>query len=723
MASTRFDFAPPPVSIAGGLAVPIDIQRVEARLGFNPLVADTLDANVDFVTGPVDGFPVFDLRQEIRLAWLDGDALPPERLAHHDLGGGPNAEMRVIERSLSATTEHRLRLVADLGPPQVRTDKNRRPVLLWTDRKRLTFRFGFTDRRAARYLESWIPSNLIFDEFALTLNISVEQTNILHRIITNGEVEDLGFNNWVVRFPDSTVSLDPLLEIMAADRLESTRAMVSLPGSGRSVAVEVWKERGDTTDLDAVLQTATEALPEYESRFGPYPQGERLVIMADANSEGMEYRGGATGDKGSLRHEIAHSWWGRGVRPASQPDSWFDEAWVVYAIDKEDGPRQGFRDTNGKRIAIAPFTPWSRVTVLESYGIGSQLFGEIAAMIGPDRTEGVMRDLFPRQYGKPLTTAALEEHFVRHVPRVETVELFHRVVYGLADPTRPPIFTFPASVSSSSEPVYEALWDSPSLWVRNDNDGGTIHQTPRPGRVNWVFVRVRNDGRDRVTHAVVVFRADPSPLLDPCGPTVTSLVIGASVQFDWLPEEVRVVAVPWDHQVNSSSFTFSAQVLSPGLPRSPCPELLDRDSVAWKTRTDGLAFADSLTPVVVAVGNRYSPCPMPLLLELARSPAAERASVVLTHPVGLPVPPTPPSPDGSENDDSREEPPTEITFAAEPLSSLSLELPPSSVYLSSLVITLPDDVVTREEFRFDLVARRPHDRSLVGGMAIVLIAP
>jgi hypothetical protein len=714
MASTRFDFAPPPAPAAGGLAVPIDVQRVEARLRFNPLVADTLDATVEFVTGPVDGFPVFDLRQTVRLAWLDGEPVPPDRLAHHDLGGGPGAEMRVIERVLPASTAHALRVVADLGPPQVRTDKNRRPVLLWDDRRRLTFRFGFTDRRPARYLESWVPSNLIFDEFALVLHVWVDQTDVPHRVITNGEVEEHGFNRWTARFPSTTASFAPLFEIMAADRLESARASVALPTSGRSVAVEVWRAKGDPTSLDAVLQTVREALPEYEARFGPYPHGDRFVVMADVDSEGMEYAGGATGDLLSMRHEIAHSWFGRGVYPASQPDSWFDEAVVIYAIDEANGPRQGFADTNARRVAIAPATPWSRVTVLEAYAQGSLVFAELATLVGPDRTESILRDLMARQIGTPLTTQALEELVVRHVPRAQTVNLFHRLVHGLPDPPSPPRLAFPGTAAGSDgPPANEAAWDSPSLWVRNDNDGGTEHQSPERGRTNWVLARVRNDGPVPVAHSVVVFRADPTPIIDPGGPVVSAVALGASVQRDWVAGEERLIAVPWEDPVSSPSFTISAQVLATGLPPSADPNRPDRGALAWKTRRDDLAFSDSITIGEVALGNRALPYNAPLLLELTRSPAAERASVVLSHPTGLPV----------AGADPADDPVTEFTFPGSPVSSLPLELPPSSVFLASLLITLPDDVASGEIFRFDLVARRPDDRSIVAGAAFVLTAP
>lgn len=36
-------------------------------------------------------------------------------------------------------------------------------TLLWSNGPRLAFNFGFTDLGAGRYLEAWVPANLIFD--------------------------------------------------------------------------------------------------------------------------------------------------------------------------------------------------------------------------------------------------------------------------------------------------------------------------------------------------------------------------------------------------------------------------------------------------------------------------------------------------------------------------------------------------------------------------------
>ena len=39
-----------------------------------------------------------------------------------------------------------------------------------------------------------------------------------------------------------------------------------------------------------------------------------------------------------------------------------------------------------------------------------------------------------------------------------------------------------------------AYYATPDIWVRNVNDGGTMHQNPEAGQTNYVYVRVRNRG-------------------------------------------------------------------------------------------------------------------------------------------------------------------------------------------------------------------------------------
>ncbi len=107
MPDTNFDLAPPVKVVDGLLAVPIDIQQITASLTFDGATnLGVGDATLDSIMGPQNGNPIFDLRQTITAAWLDGVAIPVAQLSHHDFGGGSNAELRIIESVLASSSKH-----------------------------------------------------------------------------------------------------------------------------------------------------------------------------------------------------------------------------------------------------------------------------------------------------------------------------------------------------------------------------------------------------------------------------------------------------------------------------------------------------------------------------------------------------------------------------------------------------------------------------------------
>src|SRR5262245_61463253 len=133
MANTNFDLAPPAKTVDGLYAIPIDIQRITARLTFDGQNSSAVgDATVEFVVGPGGGCPIFDLRQTITAAWLDGAAVPVVEMAAHDFGGGLGAELRVLVRVLTGGSTHRLRLIYSLGQPQASTAGSYQPTLTWS---------------------------------------------------------------------------------------------------------------------------------------------------------------------------------------------------------------------------------------------------------------------------------------------------------------------------------------------------------------------------------------------------------------------------------------------------------------------------------------------------------------------------------------------------------------------------------------------------------------
>lgn len=84
-------------------------------------------------------------------------------------------------------------------------------------------------------------------------------------------------------------------------------------------------------------------------------------------------------------------------------------------------------------------------------------------------------------------------------------------------------------------------YESPDMWVRNNPDGGLIHQDPIAGVTNTVYVRLRNRGTVAITGTVDVYWIEPS-LGVRCGDWAYIDTIAFS---DLLPGETRIVSTSW----------------------------------------------------------------------------------------------------------------------------------------------------------------------------------
>ena len=201
-----------------------------------------------------------------------------------------------------------------------------------------------------------------------TLELQVTGTAVSHRVITNGTITSLGTNHWRVAFPDRVTALSTLVEVRASDTLSSASTTVTLPVSGRVITVEAFKLASNAAvNLATVLANLSSWLVENENAAGGYLHDNRFVAFLIQG--GMEYDGGCTSGLGALRHETFHSWWGRGVKPASQADAWWDEGWNVYH-DNGGAGTQPF-DFTESPVTLSPRNAYSRVTPSAAYSAGS----------------------------------------------------------------------------------------------------------------------------------------------------------------------------------------------------------------------------------------------------------------------------------------------------------------------------------------------------------------
>lgn len=725
MPSTNFDLAPPSKTVNGLLAVPMDIQRISATLTFNAASQTASgDATLEFVMGPENGNPIFDLRQTITGLWLDGAPVPVADAAHHDFGGGAQAELRVLARVLAAGSSHSLRVTYSLGPPQSSGAGSYQPAITWSPGPRLAFNFGFTDLGAGRYLEAWLPANLIFDQFEVVLELVLINTAVAHKVITNGEVTNLGTNHWKVVFPARFTALSTLLELRASDTLGSAAGSVVLPVSGANVSIEAWKLSSGPADLAAQVNNIRDYLTSNEMSTGPYMHGNRFVAFMHIG--GMEYEGGTTTGTGALRHETFHSWWARGVKPATQADAWFDEAWTTW-YDNGAASTLAF-NFNDPPATLCNRNPWSRVTVETAYTAGYRFWRGVAATVGVNALNNAMSEFYKRRRSRPVRTTDIEEFLICQTGNPQLVDAFHRFVYGFDNPSPAPDLWMRDDPAHAGPNAWSGrFWDSPDLWVRNRDDGGTTHQPPEFGQDNWFHARVRNRGAALVRHFVVTFAVKQfagtqfSYAADflPC--------TAAACGFDLTAGATIVVKARWPRSAVPAAGSHGC-LLAAVLTKSDKPatglHVWEHNNLAQKNLTilDVLPNRTLTFPFIVS--NAPSKLPRNFKLELIRPTnlPALQASFIGDALA--------PRDQASDLDCAGAAPVAEAAadsgadagtpFAAGPVASIPLRLAAQEQKQMHLRLTPPATVRRGERFVADIVQRRASDGAIVGGIAVEL---
>jgi hypothetical protein len=414
--------APPPLEIDGLVGHPIDIESVSATFHFDHGARSArARAVMRFEVIGAGGMPLFDLRQEVERAWLDGEELDPAALAAHEIG--PQAgTMRILERELAGGETHELVLEYPLAEPSSPQAQG----IGWSE-DGLSWDTWFSDLNPGRYLEMWMPANLLYDRHSVELELRADGLPQPHELVTNASIEVKGEHHWLLRFPANSTAFSPMVVLLPADRVERSQTTERI--AGRRFTIDVCRRLDAPGDLDRIHEQVADDLEEFIRNTGPWAHSDRVSVLIWRGGRSMEYDGATTSSIGALRHELFHSWWGRGVKPATQNDGWFDEAWNVYFADRE-GPSPG-RVKEGPPVELCSSDPWNRITARASYGAGSAFFARLAGEIGEKRLVKLMADFYREHVHRPVTTAELEAHLAEGSRKPEAVRrLFHRYVYG-----------------------------------------------------------------------------------------------------------------------------------------------------------------------------------------------------------------------------------------------------------------------------------------------------
>jgi hypothetical protein len=196
---------------------------------------------------------------------------------------------------------------------------------------------------------------------------------------------------------------------------------------------------GANADLSAAYLAASERLiADYSRLFGPYPFAGFAVVenffptgygfpgftLVGGRILRLPFMLGA-----SLAHEVAHNWWGNGVRVDPAEGNWC-EGLTTYVADYRLAEAQGVREASEHRLQIlrgyaslvvegADF-PLDRfrsredpVTQSVGYGKGAMVFHMLRRLIGEEPFWEGLRDLYRRKSFQPATWGDLRAAFER----------------------------------------------------------------------------------------------------------------------------------------------------------------------------------------------------------------------------------------------------------------------------------------------------------------------
>lgn len=200
----------------------------------------------------------------------------------------------------------------------------------------------------------------------------------------------------------------------------------------------------------------------------------------------------------------------------------------------------------------------------------------------PDGAEAVM-----------LENAALDHYRGRHL--MQMFDSFHARGLLVSNPS--------ADLTISDGATF---WNSPDLWIRNSDDGGTTHQEPEAGQDNWFYARVSNQGTVNARAFVVTFNVKPWAGTQFVYPNDFVPYISAAVGFNLAPGASTVVKAKWPEALVPPAGTHACWLASVYTPTDLTPagaHVWEHNNLAQKNLTVvDLIPGDSLV-VPVQLGN------------------------------------------------------------------------------------------------------------------------
>ena len=221
----------------------------------------------------------------------------------------------------------------------------------------------------------------------------------------------------------------PMVVVVPSSSAEVETGIHQTP-TGQDVEWAVWVDDSLANPPAAYVTEMLDDLDSFVSSTGDYPYPALTAYLFQSNRS-MEYAGATTSAPSALGHEVFHSFWARGLEPATYADGWIDEAWTMFNTYDSVAFIPVAFNWGASPVLLHDPHPFTRVTPTESYSSGRALFAGLADLMGLDELRTAMADFYAQgPVPRSITTAELERHlYCESGELAEVRQAFHRFVY------------------------------------------------------------------------------------------------------------------------------------------------------------------------------------------------------------------------------------------------------------------------------------------------------
>lgn len=404
-AMANLHLAPPDFNTKSGRVVFVDFKKAQYKLTFDiETQTATVKSRIEFENTSA-GLPAFDVIPGPRNIVLDG-----KRVKGLSLTDPYGQKLRSVGVTVLPGT-HVLEMENDLKTNTRFSETS------------VSSAFWIRDLKYRKFLEQYLPTNYEFDQYQMTFEVELKGVKKPRMdFYANGDITQTSPHTWKIEYPSYFTSSALYFHMTprgAKRRLEEEYTSVS----GRKIKLIVYTDYiQKTSDF---MKYTKEVMAELEADYGPWAF-PFFIAYGTLPGGGMEHSGATQTSYGALDHEMLHSYFAKGVYPASGDDGWIDEAiasWRDYGYQRL--PSIDFEGSNIGRQSV-----YKRNTDDRSYKLGRAFMAYLDYRL---QDSGGLKAFLRGYFAAYKHTVVTTEHFRNNLEFFSGLDLsdeFNTYIYG-----------------------------------------------------------------------------------------------------------------------------------------------------------------------------------------------------------------------------------------------------------------------------------------------------